>query len=246
MPCGGGYGIIRGMEDNSKKADGKEQGGEPDAARFVGLDEIDLERMNCIAAETGRFVERTRKTLLIYEPETHLHVVSLKKLHEYLADLECWPAMAAGGAAGGGGSVEWLQKTMDGLKKELDEKRQELRLAERELAARGREIEQLNRLISASGTDTQKNRELAMFMAMRQYRENHGSWAWLGDLALVQVFRGVDRQVGNDSRLGRINDAHQRLAASDPELVARFRKTFAGAPDDSIRTRYCAWRNAAR
>ena len=80
LPCGGGYGIIRGMEENNKKAEEKEQGGEPDAARFVGLDEIDLERMNCIAAETGRFVERTRKTLLIYEPETHLHVVSLKKL----------------------------------------------------------------------------------------------------------------------------------------------------------------------
>jgi hypothetical protein len=234
------------MEENNKKAEEKEQGDEPEGFRLIGRDEINLDRIDIIAAETGRFVERTRKTLLIYEPETHLHVVNLKKLHEYLADLECWPDMAAAGAADGGGSVEWLQKTMDGLKKELDEKRQELRLAERELAARGREIEQLNRLISASGTDTQKNRELAMFMAMRQYSEDHGSWRWLSDLALVQVFRGVDRQVGNDDRLGRINDAHQRLVASDPELVARFRETFAGSPDDSIRTRYCTWRKVAR
>ena len=123
---------------------------------------------------------------------------------------------------------------------------EDLKKTERELAGRDREVESLHRLVSAAGIDTQKNRELAMFMKMRQYRENHGGWEWLGDLALVQVFRGVDGQVGNDSRLGRINDAHQRLVSSDPELVARFRETFAGSSDDSIRTRYCAWRNAVR
>ena len=140
--------------------------------------------------------------------------------------------------------VPLLLDELEAARRELAAERRKHGHTRKALDRREKMIEQLNRLISASGIDTQKNRAIAMFMAMRQYSENHGSWTWLGDRALVQVFRGLDRPVGNDDRLGKINAAHQQLVASDPGLVTEFRKTFAGSSDDSIRTRYCAWRNA--